>query len=249
MSQPLIPPRGKKFEIKEYSSSYTGDASKDVAAVEITSLRLRLDELQNLLYADGRFGVLIVLQAIDAGGKDGTVKSVFREVGPLGCSVVSFGVPTKLELAHDYLWRYHQKAPERGDVVIFNRSHYESVLVERVRDIVPKDVWKARYDQMNRFESYISSQGTVIMKFFLHVSKEVQRQRLQARVDDPKKHWKYRMADLDDRKLWDDYQSAFEDMVDNCNTEHAPWHVVPADHNWYRDLVVARALVQKLESM
>ena len=249
MSQPLIPPRGKKFEIKEYDSSHSPDASKDAAAAEIASLRLRLDELQNLMYADGRFGMLIVLQAIDAGGKDGTIKSVFREVGPLGCSVVSFGVPTKPELAHDYLWRYHREAPERGNMVIFNRSHYESVLVERVRNIAPRDVWKARYDQINRFESYLSSQGTVVMKFFLHISKDEQRQRLQARVDDPKKRWKFRMGDLDDRKLWDHHQAAFEDMVGNCNTEEAPWHVVPADHNWYRDLVIARALVEKLESL
>ncbi len=249
MSQPLIPPRGKKFEIKEDDPSYKGDDSKDAAEVELASLRLRLDELQNLLYADGRFGMLIVLQAIDAGGKDGTIKSVFQQVGPLACSVVSFGVPTKPELAHDYLWRYHQETPGRGDVVIFNRSYYESVLVERVRSLVPKDVWKARYDQINRFESYLTGQGTAIMKFFLHISKDEQRQRLQDRVDDPKKRWKFRMGDLEDRKLWDDYQSAFEGMVDNCNTEDAPWHVVPSDRNWYRDLTVARALVNKLESM
>ena len=249
MSQKLSPPPGKKFEIKEYDSSYRGDASKDAAEAEMASLCLRLDELQNLLYADGRFGMIIILQAIDAGGKDGTIKSVFRDVGPLGCSVVSFGVPTKLELAHDYLWRYHREAPERGGMVIFNRSYYESVLVERVRNIAPKEVWKARYEQINRFESYLSSQGTVVMKFFLHISKDEQRRRLQARVDDPKKRWKFRMGDLEDRKLWDDYQAAFEDMVGNCNTEDAPWHVVAADHNWYRDLVVARALVKKLESM
>lgn len=249
MSQPLTPPHGKKFSIKEYDPSYKGDSSKEAAEAELTSLRLRLDELQNLLYADRRFAMLIVLQAIDTGGKDGTVKSVFREVGPLGCSVVSFDVPTKQELAHDYLWRYHREAPERGDVVIFNRSHYESVVVERVHNLVPKDVWKERYEQINRFESYLAGQGTVVMKFFLHISKEEQRQRLQDRVDDPKKRWKFRAGDLDDRKLWDGFQAAFEDMIDNCNTEHAPWHVVPADRNWYRDVTIARALVEKLESM
>lgn len=249
MSQPLIPPRGKKFEIKSYDPSYRGDASKEAVEEELASLRVRLDDLQNLLYADKRFGLLIVLQAIDAGGKDGTIKSVFREVGPLGCSVVSFGVPTKQELAHDYLWRYHRAAPERGDVVIFNRSHYESVLVERVQGLAPKAVWKDRYEQMNRFESYLTAQGTVVMKFFLHISKDEQRRRLQARVDDPKKRWKFRAGDLEDRKLWDDYQAAFEDMVDNCNTEAAPWHVVPADHNSHRDVTVARALVEKLESL
>jgi PPK2 family polyphosphate:nucleotide phosphotransferase len=208
-----------------------------------------LNELQDLLYADRRYALLIVLQAIDTGGKDGTIKSVFQEVGPLGCNVVSFGVPTAEEAAHDYLWRYHKTAPERGKVTIFNRSYYESVLVERVKDLVPKDVWKRRYDEINQFEEYLGKQGTKVAKFFLHISKDEQRERLQERIDNPKKHWKFRKADLDERLAWDKYQEAFEDMVDRCNTEDAPWHVVPANHKGYRDVVVAKALIELLESL
>ncbi|MBA4179781.1 MAG: polyphosphate kinase [Anaerolinea sp.] len=249
MSQPLVPPSGKKFQIRDYQPGYTGDLTREVAEAEIVSLRIRLNDLQNRLFADRRYALLVILQAIDTGGKDGTINSVFQEVGPLGCSVVSFGVPTEPERAHDYLWRYHRETPERGKVVIFNRSHYESVLVERVKNLVPKDVWRTRYEQINTFEQYLSGQDTVIMKFFLHISKDEQRQRLQERVDDPKKQWKFRHGDLDDRKLWDDYQSAFEDMVDRCNSDVAPWHVVPANKNWYRNVVVARALVERLEKL
>jgi PPK2 family polyphosphate:nucleotide phosphotransferase len=236
-------------QLRDFSTVHNGEAKKEDAFAEMEKLRFRLNELQDLFYADGRFAMLIVLQAIDTGGKDGTVKSVFREVGPLGCNVVNFGVPTSEELSHDYLWRYHVKAPERGHVTIFNRSYYESVLVERVKGIAPEKVWKARYEEINRFEAYLASQGTMIMKFYLHISKEEQRQRLQERVDNPKKRWKFRAGDLDDRKRWGEYLDAFGDMVSKCNTETAPWHVVPADQNWFRDLVVARALVKKLESL
>ena len=249
MSQPLIPPTDKKFKISDYDTSHTGGMSREAAEVEIVSLRIRLNDLQDHFFADRGHALLVVLQAIDTGGKDGTIKSVFQEVGPLGCSVVNFGVPTALELAHDYLWRYHNETPERGKVVIFNRSYYEAVLVERVKGIVPDKVWRDRYEQMNGFERYLTGQGTVVMKFFLHISKEEQRERLQQRVDSPKKQWKFRMGDLDDRKLWEPYEAAFEDMVDKCNTDFAPWHVVPADKKWYRDVVVARALIERLEKL
>lgn len=249
MSQPVVPPFDKKFQIHEYQPDYDGGANKVDGEAELAALRIRLNELQDKLYADGRYGLLVVLQAIDAGGKDGVIKSVFQEVGPLGCSVASFGVPTEEELGHDYLWRYHLKCPERGKVVIFNRSYYEAVVVERVQNIVPKEVWNPRYDEINRFEEYLIGQRTVVVKFFLHISKEEQRQRLQERVDTPRKQWKFRMGDLDDRKLWDDYQRAFEDMIDRCNVKDAPWHVVPGDRNWYRDLVIARALVERLEAL
>jgi PPK2 family polyphosphate:nucleotide phosphotransferase len=163
--------------------------------------------------------------------------------------VESFKVPTPEELAHDYLWRYHQKMPERGHITIFNRSYYEAVLVERVKGIVPREVWQARYEDINRLEEYLVRNGTVVMKFFLVISKEEQRERLQERIDNPKKQWKFRLGDLEERKLWDEYLEAFEDALERCNTKHAPWHVVPADRKWYRDVVVARALVEKLESL
>ena len=249
MSQPIVPEAGKKVDLKEFSSDHTGDMKKEDGVAELERLGFRLNELQDIFYADERFAMLIVLQAIDTGGKDGTIKNVFREVGPLGCNVVNFGVPTAEELSHDYLWRYHLKAPERGHITIFNRSYYESVLVERVKGIAPKEIWKARYDEINAFEAFLSAQKTVVMKFYLHISKDEQRARLQERVDNPKKRWKFRSGDLEDRKVWGDYQEAFSDMLTRCNTAVAPWHVVPADHNWYRDLVVARALVKKLESL
>lgn len=247
--QLLVPPQDKPFKLADYDPSFAGGMEKERALADIAGLRLRLNELQDVLYADRRFGLLVVLQGIDAAGKDGTVKSVFQEVGPLGCNVVSFGVPTAEEAAHDYLWRYHRQAPERGKLMIFNRSYYESVLVERVKELVPKETWKARYDEINRFERFLSDQGTVVMKFFLHISKDEQRERLQERIDNPTKRWKFRAADLDERKAWDAYQEAFQDMVAKCNTDAAPWHVVPGDHKWYRDVVVARALIERLEGL
>ncbi len=249
MSQPLIPPPGKRFSLDEYDPGYTGGANREAGQAELQALRSRLNELQNLLYADRRHALLVVLQGIDTSGKDGTVNSVFREAGPLGCSVESFGVPSDEEMAHDFLWRYHLRMPGRGRVVIFNRSYYEAVIVERVKGIVPPVVWKARYAQINDFERYLAAERTITLKFFLHISKDEQRERLQERVDNPKKQWKFRAGDLEERKRWDEYQEAFGDMVDRCNTETAPWHVVPADHNWYRDMVVARAIVEKLESL
>jgi PPK2 family polyphosphate:nucleotide phosphotransferase len=249
MSQDLVPPRGKRFKLKEYDPGSTnGYAHSDYEGL-MANLRLRLNELQDLLYADGRYALLVVLQGIDTAGKDGATKSVFREVGPLGASVVSFGVPSEEEKKHDYLWRIHNHCPARGQLVIFNRSHYESVLVERVHDYSPEARWKARYDEINQFERMLTAEGTVIMKFFLHISSDEQRERLQARADDPTKRWKFRMHDLDDRKLWDSYQEAFEEMVDRCNTEEAPWHVVPANKKWYRDIVIAQALIKRLEKL
>jgi PPK2 family polyphosphate:nucleotide phosphotransferase len=245
----IVPDPGKKVDIRDYDPEFTGKLSKEEALAEIAALRMRLNELQNLLYADERFAVLFVLQAIDTAGKDSTINSVFQEVGPIGCQVVSFKVPTPEELSHDYLWRYTKVAPQKGHITIFNRSHYESVLVERVKDIVPKSVWEPRYEDINRWEDYLTRNGTVVMKFFLLISKDEQRQRLQDRVDDPKKQWKFRMGDLEDRKLWDKYVEAYGDAITRTNTKHAPWHVVPANHKWYRDVVVARALVEQLEKL
>jgi len=245
----IVPDHGKKVDIRDYDPASTGQLSKEEALAEIAALRMRLNDLQNLLYADERFAVLFVLQAIDTAGKDSTINSVFQEVGPIGCIVQSFKVPTPEELSHDYLWRYKKVAPQKGHITIFNRSHYESVLVERVKDIVPKSVWEKRYEDINQWEEYLERNGTVVMKFFLLISKDEQRQRLQDRVDDPKKQWKFRMGDLEDRKLWDKYVEAYSDAITRCNTKVAPWHIVPANKKWYRDVVVARALVEKLESL
>ncbi|MCC7365306.1 MAG: polyphosphate kinase 2 family protein [Dehalococcoidia bacterium] len=247
--QPVIPPFDRDFAIEKYNPAHTGGMSKEQALEEIVPLRTRLNDLQNVLYADRRFSILVILQGIDTAGKDGTINSVFQVVGPLGCHVANFGVPNEEELAHDYMWRYHKQCPERGKIAIFNRSYYEAVLVERVKEIVPPSTWRERYDEINAFERYLDDQHTVVMKFFLHISKDEQRERLQERVDNPRKQWKFRSGDIDERRNWDTYQSAFEDMVRKCNTRHAPWHVVPADRKWYRDVVVARALVERLEQL
>lgn len=245
----LIPPFGEKFNVSDFDTSRSDGMTKEEGVEKIAELRVRLNELQDLLYADERFGLLVVLQGIDTGGKDGTIKSVFQEAGPLGCQVVSFKVPTPEELAHPYLWRYQRQTPERGHITIFNRSHYESVLVERVKKIVPKDVWERRYDDINGWEEFLVRNGTEVMKFALLISKDEQRERLQERVDNPRKQWKFRMADLDDRKLWDEYQEAYSDVITKTNTKHAPWHAIPADRKWYRDIVVAEAVIEKLESL
>lgn len=246
---PIIPEPGKKVDILDYDPGDSHGIEKEEAQEQVAALRTRLNDLQNLLYADERFAMLVVLQGIDTAGKDSTINSVFQEVGPNGCRVESFKAPTPEELAHDYLWRYRRVTPMKGHVTIFNRSHYESVLVERVKDIVPKGVWKKRYDDINEWERYLVRNGTVVMKFFLLISKEEQRERLQERIDNPKKQWKFRMGDLDDRKLWDEYVEAYSDAISATNTKHAPWHVVPSNRKWYRDLVVATALVEKLESL
>ncbi len=248
-TQPIIPPAGPKFRLGDYGPRYRGSERKGAARKEMVGLRDRLNDLQNVLFADRSHALLVILQGIDTAGKDSTINSVFQKVGPLGSTVHNFGVPHAEELAHDYLWRYHIRCPERGRVVIFNRSYYEAVLVERVKHIAPKEEWKRRYEDINEFERYLSRQGTVIMKFFLHISKEEQRARLQERVDNPRKQWKFNYQDLAERKLWDDYQQAFEEMVEQCSTDIAPWHVVPADRKWYRDVAIARALVEKLESL
>ncbi len=249
MTQPLVPHPGKAVRLRDFEPGHTSGMSREEALAAIGPLRSRLNELQELLYADRRHALLVVLQGIDTAGKDGTVRSVFQEVGPLGCSVVSFGVPTQQESAHDYLWRVHQQAPERGKVVIFNRSHYESVLAERVHGLVPRETWKRRYDEINAFERLLTLESTVVVKYFLHISKDEQRERLQERVDNPRKQWKFRPDDLAERELWDQYQEAFADMLTECNTKHAPWHVVPADHKWYRDVVIARTLIARLEGL
>jgi PPK2 family polyphosphate:nucleotide phosphotransferase len=225
------------------------DGGKDHGKDLLKYLNDRLERLQELLFAEGRHKLLVVLQATDTGGKDGVIRHVFDGVNPQGVEVSPFKTPTSTELAHDYLWRVHRHTPGSGEIAIFNRSHYEDVLVVRVHGLVPEEVWSRRYHHINEFERLLADEGTTILKFFLHISKEEQRARLQARLDDPDKHWKFSLGDLDERALWDRYQEAYEAMLSRTSTAWAPWYVVPADRKWYRNLVVARTMVDTLEAL
>lgn len=212
-------------------------------------LNERLEDLQELLYAEAKHKLLIVVQAMDCGGKDGTIRAVFDGTNPQGVKVAKFGRPTDAELAHDYLWRVHSQTPGSGEIVLFNRSHYEDVLVVRVHDLVPEPVWRRRYDHINAFEKLLADEGTTILKFFLHISMDEQKARLKERIEMQHKRWKFRKQDLEERKLWPDYMAAYEEALSRTSTEHAPWYVVPADSNWYRNLVISKVLVDTLESL
>jgi PPK2 family polyphosphate:nucleotide phosphotransferase len=192
---------------------------------------------------------LVVLQALDAGGKDGTIRSTLSGINPQGVHIASFKVPTEQERDHDYLWRIHQLVPGKGELVVFNRSHYEDVLVVRVHNLVTKDMWSQRYAQINHFEQMLAEEGATLLKFYLNVSKDEQKQRLQERLDDPSKNWKFNPGDLKERALWDDYINAYEDVLNNTSTSWAPWYVIPANHNWYRNLCVTSILVKTLEDL
>jgi PPK2 family polyphosphate:nucleotide phosphotransferase len=221
---------------------------KDVAE-ELRRHRDRISDLQARLYGEHRRSLLIVLQAMDTGGKDGTIKGVFAGVNPQGCQVWSFKAPSNEEADHDFLWRYHHKVPAKGMIHIFNRSHYEDVLIVRVKELVPEAVWRPRYAAINQFEEALSASGVTVLKFFLHISKDEQKRRLESRLADPDKRWKFSSNDLKERAWWDDYQAAFEDAVNECSTPFAPWYVVPANKKWYRNLVVARTIADTLEAM
>lgn len=216
---------------------------------ELQKHRRRIRKLQERLYAENQRSLLIVLQAMDTGGKDGTIKHVFREVNPQGCQVWSFKVPSLEEASHDFLWRYHHRAPQRGMITIFNRAHYEDVLVVRVHKLVSEDVWRQRYHIINEFEQMLTLSNVTIIKFFLHISKDEQKRRLESRLKNPDKHWKFSENDVKERLLWDEYQTAFEDAISNCSTAYAPWYVVPANKKWYRNLVIARTIADTLEAM
>jgi PPK2 family polyphosphate:nucleotide phosphotransferase len=222
---------------------------KKRAAAELARLSERLEALQELLWAEHRHKVLVVLQGLDASGKDGTIRHVFEGVNPAGVKVAAFKKPTSEELAHDFLWRVHPKVPGHGELVIFNRSHYEDVLVARVMELVPRAVWAPRYEQIVNFEKLLADTGTTILKFFLHIDADEQRERFQARIDDPTKRWKFNPGDLDTRKLWGSYTEAYEDALSRTATDFAPWYVVPANKKWYRNLVVATVLVEALEGL
>ena len=209
----------------------------------------RMADLQDRLWAEAKRSVLVVLQGIDAAGKDGTINKVMEAFNPQGCTVSSFKVPTPEELGHDYLWRIHKRTPGKGEIGIFNRSHYEDVLVVRVHDLVPKSVWSKRYDQINDFEQTLAASGTTIVKFFLSIDRDEQRKRFQARYDDPTKRWKFSLGDLEERKLWDDYQAAFDDVLSKTSTDWAPWYVIPANRKWFRNLAVSTILADTLAGL
>ncbi|MBV6520769.1 MAG: Polyphosphate:AMP/ADP phosphotransferase [Gemmatimonadaceae bacterium] len=208
-----------------------------------------LGDLQEVIYADRRFAILVILQGRDASGKDGTIKHVFNACNPQGCRVKSFKAPTAEELSHDYLWRVHHAIPERGMIGIFNRSHYEDVIVTRVKGLVPRKIWEARYEQINAFERHLTENSVVILKFFLHVSRDEQAEQLRERLTDPTKNWKFRAGDLEDRKLWKDYTVAYRDALRKCSTRWAPWYVVPADHNPTRNLLVTETINARLRKL
>lgn len=226
---------------------YTQD--RESAEAEFKALRRELIDLQYLLYAEDKQKLLIVLQAMDAGGKDGTIRKVFRGVNPQGVKVTSFKKPTDEEMAHDYLWRIHKAVPSSGKIGIFNRSHYEDVLIVRVLNLVPETVWRPRYEHIRQFEKLLADTGTVIRKFYLHISKDEQKERLQARLDDPQKNWKFDKGDLVQRARWEDYMDAFQEALQQTSTPEAPWFIIPADQKWYRNLAISRVLVHTMREM
>jgi len=240
---------GEKVDLATFDTGATHGRRKDQATETLVKDLDRLTSLQDRLWAEGKHRVLIVLQGIDAAGKDGTVRHVMSAFNPMGCPVTSFKVPSPQELAHDYLWRVHPHVPGNGEIAIFNRSHYEDVLVVRVHGFAPKERWSKRYGQINAFERLLAEEGTTIIKFFLAISKDEQRQRFQDRLDEPTKRWKFRLGDLDERKLWDDYRAAYEEMLYRTATDHAPWYVIPADRNWFRNLAVASIVADTLEDL
>lgn len=235
-----------KVDLESISTNDTGDMTREVGEARLAVLAKELEDLQELLYAAGEKALLIVLQGRDTSGKDGALEAVAGAMNPVGTRIASFKVPSPEELRHDFLWRIHQQAPEKGQVVFFNRSHYEDVLVARVHELVPKEIWEKRYEHINRFEELLNDAGVIVVKFYLHISKEEQKERLLAREEDPAKAWKLNPGDWAERKLWDLYTKAYEDALGKCAAKHAPWFVVPADHKWYRNVVIAEALVETL---
>jgi PPK2 family polyphosphate:nucleotide phosphotransferase len=236
-------------KLADWDPSDTLGFDKEAARDKVAQSMARLDELQYLMYAEHRHALLVVLQGMDGAGKDGTIRHVMTGLNPQGCRVTSFKAPSPEELDHDFLWRVHQAVPRRGDIAIFNRSHYEEVLIARVRKLVPKDVWSPRYDHINRFEQLLTDSGVVIVKFFLHISRDEQRQRFEERLHDATKQWKLSASDFEDRKYWDDYVGAYEDVLTRCSTREAPWFIVPANKKWLRNLVVSHILVETLEAL
>ena len=248
-NQFIIKP-GSKVNLGKIDPSYHGNYSDEQAAAnELKDYTQRLSELQAMLYAENKHSILIVLQAMDGGGKDGTIHHVMSALNPQACAVVGFKVPTSEELAHDYLWRIHQQTPRKGQFTVFNRSHYEDVLVVRVHNLVPKEVWSRRYSEINAFERELANSGTTIIKFFLHIDKEEQLKRFRDRLDDSGKQWKISESDYTEREYWDAYQVAYMEALGKCSFNYAPWYVIPANHKWFRDLAVSQILVETLAGL
>jgi PPK2 family polyphosphate:nucleotide phosphotransferase len=249
MGQSLTVKPGDKIRLADFKSDHTGKQTKESVAEETAKYIAEMSVLADRLYAEKRRSLLLVLQGMDTSGKDGTIRHVLTGVSPLACQIMAFKQPGAEELDHDFLWRIHQHVPARGCIGIFNRSHYEDVLVVRVLNLVPKEVWKERYDQINEFEKLLTETGTRIVKVCLLIGKDEQKRRLQERLDDPHKRWKFSKGDLVVRKQWDEYQDAYDSALTKCNTDYAPWYVVPADNKWYRNYVVSKLLRDTLAEM
>jgi PPK2 family polyphosphate:nucleotide phosphotransferase len=249
LGKALIVKPGTKVKLSDVDPDDTAGIKNKGEALEVVERnRLKLEELHTLLYAENKHSLLIVLQGMDASGKDGTIRHVMNGINPQGCEVTSFKVPSAEELDHDFLWRIHKAVPPKGDIGIFNRSHYEEVLVVRVHNLVPREVWSERYKQINRFEQILSENQVKILKFFLHISKDEQKKRLRERLADPAKNWKMSLQDLKERELWKDYMEAYEDALTECSTEWAPWFIIPANNKWFRNLAVSEIIIEALES-
>ena len=241
---------GTEVKLTDFDPDLSDETEKKKSArAKCAELGERMSELQFKLYAEQKQSLLICLQAPDAGGKDGVVRHVFSGINPQGCRAVSFKEPSVEELAHDFLWRIEKQVPRRGEIAIFNRSHYEDVLIVRVHNLVPRGQWSQRYAQINDFERKLAANGTRILKFFLHISKEEQLERFKDRLDDPNRHWKISNADYSERERWTDYQEAYEDALANCSTEVAPWFIIPSNHKWFRDLAISEIIVKTMEEM
>jgi PPK2 family polyphosphate:nucleotide phosphotransferase len=249
LAERLLVTPGSKVRLRDAGAADVFGYTKETAQARTAADLARLTSLQERLWAEDKHAVLVVLQGIDTAGKDGSIRHVMSAFNPQGCGVTNFGVPSAVESAHDHLWRIHAEAPARREIEIFNRSHYESVLVVRVHGLVPKARWRAYYDEINAFEALLVANGTTILKFFLHISRDEQARRLQARYDDPTKRWKFQLGDLDERKLWDGYMAAYEDALSRCSTEAAPWFRIPADHKWFRNLAIGEILADRLEAL
>jgi len=238
-----------KISTGDFSPEDTEDFSKEGVEADYLKLKDKFAELQELLFASRKYALLIVLQGMDCSGKDGTVKNALSSLNPNGFVVENFKIPTPVELGHDYLWRVHQKAPEKGDIVVFNRSYYEDVLVTRVHGTIDDDTAHRRFEEIRDFEKYLTDNHTVLLKFFLHISKDFQQKKLKERLETPDKNWKFSESDLKERMFWDEYQKCYSDVLTNCSTPYAPWHVVPANHRWFRDYYILSVIVKELEKL